>query len=114
MAASDDPLFLGLRGPSGREFRLEFKRGRSRRRGKEDVYILGTPDDPDINVAHPEFNDPNVPPIDATTIHSIYLRKGFEPIHTVEFGEQCYATPALVDDCVWLRTHGHLYCFGER
>ena len=39
---------------------------------------------------------------------------GFEPVHTVEFGEQCYATPALVDDCVWLRTHGHLYCFGER
>ena len=40
--------------------------------------------------------------------------KGLEPIHTAEFGELCYATPALLDDSVWLRTHGHLYRFGER
>lgn len=40
--------------------------------------------------------------------------KGFEPIHTAEFEELCYATPALLDNSVWLRTHGHLYRFGER
>lgn len=35
------------------------------------------------------------------------------PIHTVEFGEPCYATPALEDGCIWLRSQGHLYCFEE-
>lgn len=36
-----------------------------------------------------------------------------DPIHTVEFGEPCYATPALEDGCIWLRSAGHLYCFGN-
>ena len=36
-----------------------------------------------------------------------------EPIYSVHFGEPCFATPALVDNKIWLRTHGHLYCFGE-
>jgi outer membrane protein assembly factor BamB len=39
--------------------------------------------------------------------------KELKPIHSVEFGEPCFATPALVDNKIWLRTHGHLYCFGE-
>ena len=42
MAASDDPLFLGLAGPCGREFRLELARGRSLRRGAQDHYVLGS------------------------------------------------------------------------
>lgn len=83
MAASDDPLFLGVRGVCGREFRLEFKKGRSRRRGKVDLYVLGSAEDPDTNVAHPEFNDPNTPVIAADSITSVYLRKGFEPIPNV-------------------------------
>ena len=33
------------------------------------------------------------------------------PIHTVEFDEPCYATPALEDGRIWLRTEKHLYCF---
>ena len=83
MAASDDPLFLGVRGPQGREFRLEFAHGKSRRRGKEDVYVLGAPDDPDTNVAHAEFNDPTQPPIDVESVSAVYLRKGLEPIPNV-------------------------------
>ena len=37
MAASDDPLYLGLHGPCGREFRLELQKGHARRRGHEDI-----------------------------------------------------------------------------
>lgn len=40
--------------------------------------------------------------------------KKLEPIHSAEFDEPCFATPALVDDRIWLRTEGHLYCFGEK
>lgn len=34
-------------------------------------------------------------------------------VHTANFGEDVYATPALVDGRVYLRTVGQLYCFGE-
>jgi hypothetical protein len=83
MAASDDPLFLGLHGPCGREFRLEPAHGAARRRGGDDSYVLGAPDDPETNVAHPELNDPTAPPIDADSVTGAYLRKGFEPIPNV-------------------------------
>ncbi len=83
MAASDDPLYLGLHGPCGREFRLELKKGHSRRRGHEDTYVLGGPEDPETNVEHPELNDPTAPPIDAASITGVYLRKGFDPIPNV-------------------------------
>lgn len=88
MAASDDPLFLGLRGPGGREFRLAYARSASLRRGGEDVYVLAGPDDPETNVAHPELNDPTTPSIDAGALHTVYLRKGLEPIPNVRgYGE---------------------------
>lgn len=83
LSASDDPLFLGLRGEDGREFRLLLADGDSLRRGGEDVFVLGGPDDPETNVAHPELNDPTRPPLDATHVTSAYLRKGFEPIPNV-------------------------------
>jgi hypothetical protein len=83
MAGSDDPLYLGVHGPLGREFRLELQKGQARRRGHEDVYVLGQPEDPETNVEHPELNDPSVPPIDAATITGVYLRKGFDPIPNV-------------------------------
>ncbi len=83
MAASDDPLFLGLRGPAGREFRLAFARGRGLRRGAEDVYVLGPAGAEGVNVAHPELNDPTCPAIDAAGISGAYLRKGQEPIPNV-------------------------------
>ena len=31
---------------------------------------------------------------------------------TADFGEDTYATPAIVDGNIYLRTAGHLYCFG--
>ena len=34
-------------------------------------------------------------------------------LHTAEFGEKSFATPAIVDNRIYLRTNGHLYCFGE-
>lgn len=34
-------------------------------------------------------------------------------LHRVKFGEDAYATPALVDGCIYLRTSKHLYCFAE-
>jgi hypothetical protein len=83
MAASDDPLFLGLRGAAGREFRLDLARGHALRRGQEDHFSLGAPDDPQTNVAHPELNDPTAPPLAVAGIESVYLRKGFDPIPNV-------------------------------
>ena len=83
MAGSDDPLFLGLEGPEGREFRIRFARGSSLRRGAEDHYGLGPADDADTNIAHPDLNDPTSPQIDAARIQGAYLRKGFEPLPNV-------------------------------
>ena len=83
LSASDDPLYLGLRGEDGREFRLVLKEGHSLRRGGEDLFILAGPDDPETNVDHPELNDPTRPPLDASRITSVYLRKGLEPIPNV-------------------------------
>jgi hypothetical protein len=34
-------------------------------------------------VAHPELNDPLAPPLDATDIDGVFLRKGFDPIPNV-------------------------------
>lgn len=36
----------------------------------------------------------------------------WQVLHSVDFGEECYATPALLDGHIYLRTAGHLYCFG--
>jgi hypothetical protein len=83
LSASDDPLFLGLRGPEGREFRLALARGSFLRRGQEDWFALGAADDPDTNVANAELNDPTCPAIDARTIEGVYLRKGLDPIPNV-------------------------------
>jgi hypothetical protein len=83
LSASDDPIFLGLRGPAGREFRLAYKHGKSFQRGGEDRFVLGDPGDPETNVAHPELNDPTSPVLDAAGISSIFLRKGFDPIPNV-------------------------------
>jgi hypothetical protein len=83
LAASDDPLFLGVAGPCGREFRLELSHGRSLRRGAEDHYVLGPSQDATTNVKHPELNDPTFPGLDAETIAGVYLRKGTDPIPNV-------------------------------
>lgn len=36
----------------------------------------------------------------------------WEELASAEFGEEAFATPALVDGRIYLRTAGHLYCFG--
>jgi outer membrane protein assembly factor BamB len=38
----------------------------------------------------------------------------WQVLHTADFEENVYATPALVDNQIFLRTAGHLYCFGRR
>jgi hypothetical protein len=83
MSASDDPLFLGLRGASGREFRLRLNRGRSLRRGKQDHFVIGAPDDPETNLAEPTLNDPTNPPLALSEVTGAYLRKGLDPIPNV-------------------------------
>lgn len=83
LAASDDPLFLGLSGPGGREFRLELGRGRSLRRGAEDRYVLASTKDAAANVKHPELNDPTAPALCADELEGVYLRKGTDPIPNV-------------------------------
>jgi hypothetical protein len=83
MAATDDPLFLGLRGPAGREFRLLMATGRALRRGSDDHFVIGAPDDPATNLEHPELNDPTSPALAAADVSGVYLRKGFEPIPNV-------------------------------
>jgi hypothetical protein len=83
LAASDDPLFLGLCGPCGREFRLGLARGKSLRRKASDCFVLGPPDAADTNCAKPELNDPTSPALDAESIEGVYLRKSVDPIPNV-------------------------------
>lgn len=37
----------------------------------------------------------------------------WDVLHSADFEEPIYATPALVDGRIYLRTNGHLYCFAE-
>jgi hypothetical protein len=83
LAGTDDPLFLELVGPGGREFRLEFSQGRALRRGALDRFVLGGPNDPETNVANPDLNDPTDPPLDANRVLGISIRKGLDPIPNV-------------------------------
>ncbi len=83
MSGTDDPLFLGLRGSEGREFRLKLTGGGSLSRGQQGHFVLGAADDPATNVEQPELNDPTRPTLDANAISAVYLRKGLEPIPNV-------------------------------
>ncbi len=40
--------------------------------------------------------------------------KDWQTLHTTEFNEKVYATPAIVDNQIFVRTNGHLFCFGEK
>lgn len=37
----------------------------------------------------------------------------WQVLHSADFGESTHATPAIVDGRIYLRTSGHLYCFGN-
>ena len=66
----------------------------------------------DAYYATPVAGDDKVFLLSQSGILSV-LAKGPEltPIHTAEFGEQCYATPTLEDGDIYLRTETKLYCF---
>jgi len=37
----------------------------------------------------------------------------WKTLGTADFGEECYGTPAIADSKLYIRTAGHLYCFGN-
>ena len=41
-------------------------------------------------------------------------RGDWEVLHNIDFGEEAYATPAIVDGRIYLRTAGHMYCFTKK
>lgn len=46
------------------------------------------------------------------TLSVVAAADAWKVLHSAEFGEEGYATPAIVDGRIYLRTSGHLYCFG--
>lgn len=72
------------------------------------------PDALDNYYASPVAGDGKVYVLSRGGILSV-LRAGrrIEPLHRAEFEETCYATPALEDGCLWLRTETKLWCFAE-
>lgn len=104
MSATDDPVFLRIFGPCGRDFRLAQAKGRFLRRGKEDVFVIGSPKDPDTSLAHPELNDPTVPPLWVEGIERVSLWKGLEPLPNVRgLGEM---DDRLMVESVEVEVHG--------
>lgn len=47
------------------------------------------------------------------TLSVVSAADRWEVLHSAEFGEECFATPALLDGRIYLRTSGHLYCFSN-
>ena len=48
------------------------------------------------------------------TVSVISATDSWKLLHSADFpGEEGYATPAIVDGRIYLRTSGHLYCFGQ-
>ncbi len=47
------------------------------------------------------------------TLSVVSAAAQWQVLHSAEFGEECFATPALLDGRIYLRTSGHLYCFGQ-
>jgi hypothetical protein len=43
----------------------------------------------------------------------VSAEKEWQELWTADFREDVYATPALADGRIYLRTVGHLYCFGK-
>jgi outer membrane protein assembly factor BamB len=65
--------------------------------------------------ASPVAGDNKVYLVDDTgrlTVISSYAE--WTVLHEADFQEEVYATPALVDGRLYLRTAGQLYCFGDR
>jgi outer membrane protein assembly factor BamB len=47
------------------------------------------------------------------TLSVVSASESWKVLHSAEFGEEGYATPAILDGRIFLRTGGHLYCFGQ-
>jgi outer membrane protein assembly factor BamB len=47
-------------------------------------------------------------------IHVLQTGKKFERLATNKLEESCFATPAIVDGRLFIRTRGHLYCIGRQ
>ena len=43
----------------------------------------------------------------------VSAEKDWSILHTADFAEKSFATPAIVDNKIYLRTSGHLYCFSQ-
>jgi hypothetical protein len=46
------------------------------------------------------------------TLSVIQAGRDWKILSTSDFEEDVYATPAIADGRIYLRTSGHLYCFG--
>lgn len=68
----------------------------------------------DAYFASPVGGDGKVYLLGESGVLTVLAAGGLEELHRADFDEPCFATPALVDDCVWVRTQGHLYRLGSR
>jgi len=72
------------------------------------------PDSLDAFYAAPVAGDGKVYLLSQTGILSVLrAARRIEPLYRAEFQETCYATPALEDGRLWLRTATRLYCFED-
>jgi outer membrane protein assembly factor BamB len=46
------------------------------------------------------------------TLSVVSAADQWQVLHSAEFGDECFATPVLLDGRIYFRTSGHLYCFG--
>ena len=37
----------------------------------------------------------------------------WEVVNSIDFGDEIYATPAIVGESIYIRTRGAMYCFRE-
>ncbi len=62
------------------------------------------------------FSGPASSPSSPERGQSTVIKAGrdWDVLSSSDFGEDAHATPAIVDGRIYLRTAGHLYCFGLR
>jgi len=68
----------------------------------------------DAYFTSPVAGDGKVYLLSESGVLTVLAAGGLEVLHRADFGEECFATPALVDGSVWIRTHRHIYRLGER
>ena len=48
------------------------------------------------------------------TLSVVSAEPDWKILHRADFDEDVLATPAIANGCIYIRTVGHLYCFGMR